>query len=76
MSAVAPTDEQAATTAKDRGSVPGLRTDEMMAKEISRIYSDVKLTAQEFNQRGDLFAGANIAGFDKVANAMLAYGAI
>ena len=51
-------------------------TDEMMAKEISRIYSDVKLTAQEFNQRGDLFAGANIAGFLRVANVMLNHGAV
>jgi hypothetical protein len=35
MSAVAPTDEQAASSAKDRGSVPGLRTDEMMAKHCA-----------------------------------------
>ena len=51
-------------------------TDEMLAKEIGRIYSDVKLTAQEFNQRGDLYAGANIAGFLRVANVMLNHGAV
>jgi hypothetical protein len=32
MAAVAPNDEQAATSAHDRNTVPGLRTDEMMAK--------------------------------------------
>lgn len=32
LAAVAPTDEQAATSAHDRNTVPGLRTDEMMAK--------------------------------------------
>lgn len=35
MNAVAPTDEQAASSAKERGSVPGLRTDEMMAKHCA-----------------------------------------
>lgn len=35
MNAVAPTDEQAASSAKDRGSVPGLRMDEMMAKHCT-----------------------------------------
>lgn len=34
MNAVAPTDEKAASTAVERGSVPGLRTDEMMAKHV------------------------------------------
>lgn len=51
-------------------------TDEMLAAEIERIYADVKKTAQEFNARGDLFAGANIIGFLRIANAMMAHGAV
>merc|ERR1711862_149780 len=51
-------------------------TDEMLAAEIERIYGDVKKTAQEFNVRGDLFAGANILGFLRIANAMMAHGAV
>jgi len=51
-------------------------TDEQLAAEISRIYSDVKLTAEEFNARGDLFAGSNIAGFLRVANVMITHGAV
>ena len=51
-------------------------TDEMLAAEIERIYGDVKKTAQEFNARGDLFAGANIIGFLRIANAMMAHGAV
>jgi glutamate dehydrogenase (NADP+) len=51
-------------------------TDEQFAAEIARIYKDTKTTAQEFHVRGDLFAGANICGFLRVANAMLAHGAV
>jgi len=51
-------------------------TDEVLAKEISRIYSDVKYTAQEFNTRGDLRAGATICGFLRVANVMMSHGAV
>jgi glutamate dehydrogenase (NADP+) len=51
-------------------------TDEMLKTEISRIYNDVKDTASEFNARGDLFAGSNIAGFLRVANVMMTHGAV
>jgi glutamate dehydrogenase (NADP+) len=51
-------------------------TDEMLAENVSRIYQDVKNTASEFNARGDLFAGANIAGFLRVANVMMTHGAV
>lgn len=51
-------------------------SDEQFAAEVGRIYGDVKSTAQEFNARGDLFVGANIAGFLRVANAMLNHGAV
>ena len=32
--------------------------------------------ATEFNARGDLFAGGSMVGFLRVANAMLAHGAV
>lgn len=51
-------------------------TDEMLEKEVERIYLNVKKTAQEFNARGDLFAGANIYGFLRVANVMMTHGAV
>eukprot|EP00554_Chaetoceros_debilis_P010695 CAMPEP_0194108414 /NCGR_PEP_ID=MMETSP0150-20130528/8111_1 /TAXON_ID=122233 /ORGANISM="Chaetoceros debilis, Strain MM31A-1" /LENGTH=518 /DNA_ID=CAMNT_0038797107 /DNA_START=48 /DNA_END=1604 /DNA_ORIENTATION=- len=50
--------------------------DDVFASEIARIYKDTKNTAQEFNARGDLYVGANISGFLRVANAMLAHGAV
>ena len=51
-------------------------TDEQLKQEVGRVYREVKNTASEFNARGDLFAGANIAGFLRVANAMLLHGAV
>lgn len=51
-------------------------TDEQLKEECARIYKEVKNTASEFNARGDLFAGANIAGFLRVANVMMMQGAV
>jgi glutamate dehydrogenase (NADP+) len=51
-------------------------SDEMLAAEVERIYGTVKKTAQEFNARGDLLAGANIYGFLRVANVMMNHGAV
>ena len=51
-------------------------TDDDLSQNVKRIYMDVKDTAKEFNARGDLFAGANIAGFLRVANAMMMHGAV
>lgn len=51
-------------------------TDEMLQEEVKKVYGNVKRTAQEFNARGDLFAGANILGFLRVANVMLTHGAV
>ena len=51
-------------------------TDEALQQEVGRIYQEVKRTASEFNARGDLFAGANILGFLRVANVMLTHGAV
>jgi glutamate dehydrogenase (NADP+) len=55
-------------------SVQGL--DAILAEQAARIYKDVKHTASEFNVRGDLFAGANIMGFLRVANVMMTHGAV
>ena len=54
---------------------PGASDDDFAA-EVSRIHKEVKSTAQEFNVRGDLFTGATIAGFVRVANTMLNHGAV
>lgn len=51
-------------------------TDDRLEEEVRRIYNDVKSTATEFNARGDLFAGGSMVGFLRVANAMLAHGAV
>lgn len=51
-------------------------TDEQLKMEVDRIYQEIKNTANEFNCRGDLFAGANIAGFLRIANQMLKHGAV
>lgn len=51
-------------------------TDALLAENVARIYKEVKDTATEFNARGDLFTGANILGFLRVANAMMKHGAV
>jgi glutamate dehydrogenase (NADP+) len=51
-------------------------TDAELAKECGRIYQEVKSTAAEFNARGDLFVGANIQGFLRVADVMMKHGAV
>lgn len=51
-------------------------SDDMLAKEVARIYNEVKRNAQEFNARGDLHAGAHILGFLRVANMMMNHGAV
>ena len=49
----------------------------MKLKEIMvSIYKNISDTAKEYGCDGDLIAGANIAGFIKVADAMLAQGIV
>jgi len=36
--------------------------------EVNRTFQEIKTTANEFNCRGDLFAGANIANLLRIAN--------
>lgn len=50
--------------------------DILLAENVTTIYKDIKNTATEFNVRGDLFAGANILGFLRVANVMMTHGAV
>jgi len=51
-------------------------TDDDLKEEMSRIHSTVARTATEFNSRGDLYAGAQIAGFLRVSGAMDRLGAV
>lgn len=57
-------------------SLGATATDAALAEHVTRLYKDVKNTATEFNQRGDLSAGANILGFLRVANVMMTHGAV
>ena len=50
--------------------------DARLVQTVDHIYAKVKATAEEFNTRGDLNAGANIASFLKVANVMVAHGSV
>ena len=43
---------------------------------MTNIYHNAAGAAAEYGKPGDLVAGANIAGFLKVADAMLAYGLV
>ena len=43
---------------------------------MSNIFKVAKGTAEEYDRAGDYVIGANIAGFKKVADAMLAQGVI
>lgn len=43
---------------------------------VDQIYAESKSTAKEFNMRGDLHAGATIAGFLRVADTLVSHGAV
>nr|WP_224400595.1 NADP-specific glutamate dehydrogenase [Corynebacterium poyangense] len=51
-------------------------TDERLHKIMSNIFQNIDSTAKEYGREGDYVIGANIAGFKKVADAMLAQGVI
>lgn len=51
-------------------------TDERLKQIMTRIFVNISTTASEYDREGDYVAGANIAGFKKVADAMLAQGII
>jgi glutamate dehydrogenase (NADP+) len=43
---------------------------------MQNIYKQCKAASEEYDQPGNLVVGANIAGFQKVAKAMLAQGLV
>ena len=43
---------------------------------MTDLYHNASTAAAQYGRPGDLVAGANIAGFVKVADAMLAYGLV
>ena len=43
---------------------------------MANIYKSISAAAKEYGLDGDYVAGANIAGFKKVAEAMLAQGVV
>lgn len=51
-------------------------TDERLQEIMANIFRTCERTAAEYGQEGDYVVGANIAGFRKVADAMLAQGVI
>ncbi|MGH3577792.1 MAG: NADP-specific glutamate dehydrogenase, partial [Mycobacterium sp.] len=51
-------------------------TEQRLAGIMRRIHARCLATADEYGSPGDYVAGANIAGFTKVADAMLALGLI
>ena len=50
--------------------------DSMLKGIMVRIFHDIDNTAKEYGKEGDYITGANIAGFKKIANAMLDQGII
>lgn len=50
--------------------------DQELKQIMINIYQDISSAAAEYDLEGDLVAGANIAGFLKVANAMLDQGVV
>jgi len=51
-------------------------TDKYLEKIMENIYKQAKEAAEEYGKAGNLVVGANIAGFKKVARAMMAQGLI
>ena len=50
--------------------------DQRLKGIMTDLYRSASQAAREYGMAGDLVAGANIAGFIKVADAMLAYGVV
>ena len=50
--------------------------DEHLKSIMSDLYRNASTAAAQYGMAGDLIAGANIAGFLKVADSMLAYGVV
>lgn len=52
------------------------KVDENLKKIMIDIYHNIDNAAKKYGLEGNFVAGANIAGFEKVANAMIAQGAV
>lgn len=52
------------------------QVDERLKQVMKTIYQDISQTAEEFGKPGQLVLGANIAGFRKVADAMIEQGLV
>ena len=52
------------------------KVDSKLDKIMTGIHQQCSDAAEEYNQKGDLVVGANIAGFIKVANAMMSQGVV
>jgi glutamate dehydrogenase (NADP+) len=50
--------------------------DKKLKDIMVNIYKNVSTTAEKYGHAGDFVTGANIAGFEKVADAMLAQGLV
>ena len=52
------------------------KVDKMLRNIMINIYRSSSQAAEEYGMKGNLVAGANIAGFIKVADAMLSHGVV
>ena len=52
------------------------KVDSTLKNIMVNIYHNVDDAARKYNMDGDYVAGANIAGFEKVADAMMAQGIV
>ena len=50
--------------------------DEHLKRIMTDLYRNASRAAEQYGMAGNLAAGANIAGFLKVADSMLAYGVV
>lgn len=50
--------------------------DKKLKEIMTNIYQNIKITAKEYNKEDDLVFGANVVGFQKVANAMISQGLV
>ena len=51
-------------------------TESRLTEIMTNIHADCAATAEEYGHKGNYVLGANIAGFQKVADAMLAFGVV
>ncbi|MEV7994165.1 NADP-specific glutamate dehydrogenase [Streptomyces sp. NPDC086077] len=59
-----------------RTAWPAVRVEEELARVMADIHTTCRETAARYGRPGDYVAGANIAGFERVAEAMVAQGVI